>query len=143
MKSVVPMTVSRAATATLSPRYKWYLVAILWWISFFNYADRQALSAVLNLLQIEMGLSRAEMGWLGSSFAWTYGLCSPLAGYVVDRVRRKAAILCGLHVWSLICMATALCRNFPQLFVFRVWGDILHGGFNLGTELICVKHQLR
>jgi MFS family permease len=119
VKSVPPMTVQRAARTALSPRYKWYLVAILWWISFFNYADRQALSAILNLLETEIGLSKAELGWLGASFAWTYGLCSPLAGYIVDRVRRKTAILCGLYVWSLICTATALCRNFPQLFVFR------------------------
>jgi len=34
-------------------------------------------------------------------------------------VRRKTAILTGLHVWSIICMATALSRNFRHLFFFR------------------------
>src|SRR5712692_9116518 len=112
---------SCAKGMAVSSQYKWYLVAILWWISFFNYADRQALSAVSKLLESPtvMGLSRVEIGWLGSAFAWTYGLCSPLAGYVVDRVRRKTAILSGLYVWSLICMATAFAKNFSQLFVFR------------------------
>src|SRR6266851_2392993 len=105
----------------VSSQYKWYLVAILWWISFFNYADRQALSAVSKLLESPtvMGLSKGEIGLLGSAFAWTYGLCSPFAGYVVDRVRRKTAILSGLYVWSLICMATAACRGFGPLLVFR------------------------
>jgi MFS family permease len=105
----------------VSSRYKWYLVAILWWISFFNYADRQALSAVSKLLEdpAVMGLSRVQIGWLGSAFAWTYGPCSLVAGYVVDRMRRKTAILGGLYVWSLICIATALCRRFESLFVFR------------------------
>jgi len=23
--------------------YKWFVVAMLWWIAFFNYADRQAI----------------------------------------------------------------------------------------------------
>lgn len=103
------------------PRYKWYLVAILWWLSFFNYADRQALSAVARLLETDpqLNLDKVQIGLLGSSFAWAYGLSSPLAGYVVDRVRRKTAILSGLYVWSLICMATALCRGFWQLFIFR------------------------
>jgi MFS family permease len=93
----------------------------LWWISFFNYADRQALAAVSKLLEspTEMGLDKNQIGWLGASFAIVYGLCSPFAGYVVDRVRRKAAILSGLYVWSLICVATALCRDFWQLFIFR------------------------
>jgi len=27
-------------------RYKWFAVAMLWWIAFFNYADRQAIFSV-------------------------------------------------------------------------------------------------
>src|SRR5262249_14437751 len=38
---------------------------------------------------------------------------------VVDRVRRKTVILVGLHVWSLICAATALSWNFGALLFFR------------------------
>jgi MFS family permease len=34
-------------------------------------------------------------------------------------VRRKTAVLGGLYTWSLICMATALSRTFPQLLFFR------------------------
>ncbi len=109
----------QAAVWNPSPRYKWHVVAMLWWISFFNYADRQAIFSVFPLLEKEMGLSPVELGLLGSSFAWTYGLGAPLAGYVVDRVRRKTAILAGLHIWSLICALTALSRNFRQLLFFR------------------------
>jgi MFS family permease len=125
----------------LSPRYKWYLVAILWWISFFNYADRQALAAVSSLLETQMGLSKIKIGLLGSAFAWAYGLCSPLAGYVVDRVRRKSAILSGLYVWSLICMATALSRNFRELFVFRAaegLGEAIY--YPASTAMISAYH---
>ena len=38
---------------------------------------------------------------------------------VVDRVRRKTAILGGLYAWSAICLATVVSRNFRQLFAFR------------------------
>ncbi len=103
----------------MSPHYKWYVVGMLWWISFFNYADRQAIFSVFPLLEQEMGLDSVQLGLLGSSFAWVYGLSAPLAGLVVDRVRRKSAILLGLHAWSLICMATALSRNFAHLLFFR------------------------
>ena len=103
----------------MSSRYKWYVVGMLWWISFFNYADRQAIFSVFPLLEKQFGLDSVQLGLLGSSFAWTYGLTAPLAGLVVDRVRRKAAILTGLHVWSLICMATALSRKFWHLLLFR------------------------
>jgi len=102
-----------------NPRYRWYVVGMLWWISFFNYADRQAIFSVFPLLEKEMHLTPVELGLLGSAFAWVYGLCAPFAGNIVDRVRRTAAILWGLHVWSVICVATALSRNFRHLFFFR------------------------
>jgi MFS family permease len=108
-----------ASGLILDPRYKWYLVAMLWWISFFNYADRQAIFSVFPLLQEELGLDKAQQGLLGSSFAWVYGLSAPFAGAIVDRVRRKSAILGGLYVWSLICMATAWSRNLTHLLFFR------------------------
>jgi MFS family permease len=92
---------------------------MLWWISFFNYADRQAVFSVFPLLEKEMGLTPVQLGLLGSSFAWMYGLSAPFAGAIVDRVRRVTAILFGLHTWSVICMATALARSFNQLFFFR------------------------
>ena len=103
----------------MSPRYKWYAVGMLWWIAFFNYADRQAVFSVFPLLEKELRLSPVGLGLLASSFAWVYGLGAPLAGWIVDRVRRKSAILGGLHAWSVICMATALCRSFGSLLFFR------------------------
>lgn len=92
---------------------------MLWAIAFFNYADRQAVFSVFPLLEREMQLTPVQLGLLGSAFAWVYGLASPLAGMVVDRVRRKTAILGGLHIWSVICAATALSKNFRHLFLFR------------------------
>ncbi|HUQ90031.1 MAG TPA: MFS transporter, partial [Bryobacteraceae bacterium] len=81
----------------MNPRYKWHVVAMLWWIAFFNYADRQAIFSVFPLLQKEMNLSNTQLGLLASSFAWVYGLGALFAGTVVDRIRRKTAILGGLH----------------------------------------------
>jgi MFS family permease len=127
----------------LSQRYKWYLVAILWWISFFNYADRQALAAVGPLLQTDLQLSNEHLGWLGSSFGLAYGLCAPLAGYVVDRVRRKSAILGGLYIWSVICMATALCTRFWSLLAFRAaegLGEAFY--YPASTSLISAYHGM-
>jgi len=100
-------------------RYKWAVVGMLWGISFFNYADRQAVFAVFPLLEKELHLTSVQLGLLGSSFALTYGICALFAGALVDRVRRVSAILWGLYVWSLICVATAASRTFPQLLGFR------------------------
>jgi MFS family permease len=110
-----------AAKPTLqtTPNYKWWVVAMLWLISFFNYADRQAIFSVFPLLEREMNLTPVQLGLLGSAFAWVYGLGAPFAGMIVDRVRRKTAILGGLHTWSLICIATVTSSNFRHLFFWR------------------------
>lgn len=99
-------------------RYGWYVVGMLWLISFFNYADRQAIFSLFPLLQKEMHLTPVELGLLGSSFAWVYGLSAPFAGNIVDRIRRKTAILGGLLAWSTIAILTSLAHSFRQLFSF-------------------------
>ena len=123
------------------PSYKWRIVAMLWCISFFNYADRQAIFSVFPLLEREMDLTPVQLGLLGSGFAWVYGLASPLAGMIVDRARRKTVILGGLHAWSLICVATVLSRNFTHVFLFRAaegLGETFY--FPASTSLISDYH---
>ena len=50
------------------------MVAMLWWISFFNYADRQAIFSVFPLLEREMHLTPVQLGLLGSGFTAGGGL---------------------------------------------------------------------
>ena len=49
-----------------SSSYKWWVVFMLWFVCFFNYADRQALSGVAPKLKEEFGFSNDEMGLIGS-----------------------------------------------------------------------------
>ena len=99
--------------------YPWLVVAMLWAIACFNYADRQAVFSVFPLLEKEFHLSPLQLGLLGSSFAWAYGLSGPIAGMIVDRIERRTAVLVGLQLWSFLCAATAGAATFPQLLAFR------------------------
>ena len=92
---------------------------MLWCVVLLNYADRQALSGTLPLIRDELHLSPHQQGMLGAAFAWVYGLCSPFAGALVDRMRRSRAVIAGLHIWSVICAATAFAPNFPSLVALR------------------------
>ena len=104
---------------TRDPNYKWYVVGMLWCCGFFNYADRQAIFSVFPLLESQMHLDKLQLGMLGSSFALVYGICAPFAGNIVDRIRRKTAVLGGLFAWSVICMLTSLATSFNSLLFFR------------------------
>ena len=109
----------RLPAIAYSPNYKWYVVGMLWFTGFFNYADRQVIFSLFPLLQKEMSLTPIELGMLGSAFALVYGLCAPFAGNIVDRVRRKSAVLWSLFAWSMACMATGLARGLSHLVFFR------------------------
>ena len=99
--------------------YKWLVVALLWVVCFFNYADRQAIFSVFPLLKSEMNLSDVQLGIVGSSFMWVYAAAGPVAGLIGDRRRRKTLVIAGLIFWSLITLATALSTTYIHLVIFR------------------------
>ena len=140
MKPISAITEATGRSST----YAWLVVAMLWLICFFNYADRQAIFSVFPLLQKEMHLDSVQLGLLGSAFAWVYGLSGPIAGLVVDRVRRKWAILGGLQFWSIVCAASALSHGFGQLLFFRAaegLGEAVY--YPASTSLISDYHGPR
>ena len=92
---------------------------MLWFVCFFNYADRQAIFSVFELLKSEMSLSDVQLGIVGASFMWVYALIGPIAGLVGDRFNRKTLIISGLVFWSLITIATALSTKYSHLVLFR------------------------
>jgi len=110
---------TNAVRRALPGWYKWALVAMLWWICFFNYADRLAISSVLELIGAEFQFDKGQLGVITAMFMWVYALASPFAGSVGDRFRRKSVILWGLYVWSFITSATAWCRNLVQFVAVR------------------------
>jgi len=102
-----------------SGSYKWLVVAMLWFVCFFNYADRQAIFSVFELLKSEMQLTDVQLGIVGASFMWVYAAIGPAAGLIGDRINRKTLILGGLIFWSLITIATALSTRYSHLVLFR------------------------
>lgn len=92
---------------------------MLWFICFFNYADRQAIFSIFPLLEEEFGFNKAELGVIGLAFTWVYALTAPFAGQVGDRFPRKAVILGGLYAWSVISGFTALCSKVWHFVLVR------------------------
>ncbi len=99
--------------------YRWWVVFMLWWVCFFNYADRQAISAVLPVLEKEFGFNKQELGYISSAFMWVYAAAAPLAGYVGDRVRRKDLILGGCLFWSFVTITTGWCSKLWHFITVR------------------------
>ena len=108
-----------ARHASPAHTYKWWVVFMLWFVCFFNYADRQALSSVLPLLSRDFGFDAAQLGLIGSAFAWVYAAAAPGAGILADRFRRKRIIAGACVVWSGFTLATCICGGLSSFVAVR------------------------
>jgi MFS family permease len=107
------------SSAEVSPRYKWSVVGMLWFVCFFNYADRQAIYAVFPTLKQELGFNNVELALIGSAFMWVYAAGAPVAGFICDRFRRKDLILGGCLFWSLVTITTGWSSTVWQFVTVR------------------------
>src|SRR5215831_2449487 len=103
----------------LGSSYKWWVVFMLWFVCFLNYADRQAISAIFPKLEQEFGFSKTQLGLIGSAFMWVYAAGAPLAGVIGDRTRRKDLILGGCMFWSFVTILTSKCASLWQFIFVR------------------------
>ncbi len=63
--------------------------------------------------------SAANFGRLMAIFLWIYGLMSPVAGMIADKVNRKWLIVGSLFVWSGVTFTMGYATNFSQLYWLR------------------------
>jgi ACS family D-galactonate transporter-like MFS transporter len=101
--------------------YPWLVVALLWTVALLNYLDRQMLSTMKTAIMGDIReLERAEnFGRLMAVFLWIYGLMSPFAGLIADRLNRKWLIVGSLFVWSGVTLLMGYAATFRQLYILR------------------------
>jgi len=99
--------------------YKWAVVGMLWFVCFFNYADRQSIFSVFPKLKGEFGFDPVQLGLIGSAFMWIYAGGAPFAGYIADHFPRKHLILGGCLLWSLVTVTTGWCARLWQFVTVR------------------------
>lgn len=101
--------------------YPWVVVGLLWVVALLNYMDRQMLSTMRDAMQADIvELEKAvNFGRLMAIFLWIYGLMSPMAGAIADRINRKWLIIVSLFVWSGVTLMMGYAENFNQLYWLR------------------------
>lgn len=101
--------------------YPWLVVALLWVVALLNYMDRQMLSTMQDAMKLDIvELQKAEaFGALMAVFLWIYGIVSPFAGVVADRVSRKKLVVGSLFVWSAVTYLMGYATDFTQLYWLR------------------------
>ena len=105
-----------------SKYYPWVVVGLLWVVALLNYMDRQMLSTMKEAMSHSIPeLEKAEtFGNLMAAFMWIYGLMSPFAGAIADRMNRKWLIVASLFVWSSVTLLMGFTHDFSTLYILRM-----------------------
>ena len=113
-------------THKLKKYYPWLVVALLWVVALLNYMDRQMLSTMQQAMKVDIvELNRAEaFGALMAVFLWIYGIVSPFAGIIADRLSRKWLVVGSLFVWSVVTFLMGYANSFNQLYWLRAFMGI-------------------
>lgn len=102
------MNQSVAALASVKSKIRglrWYICALLFFVTFLNYVDRVSLGAMAPLLKRSIGWDDAEFGWINFAFQLSYAMMFPFAGRLLDRYGVRNGLAIGVVVWSLAAMS--------------------------------------
>jgi MFS family permease len=104
----------------LRSRRRIFIYLLLFALIFINYIDRITMSVAGKSIAEELKLSPVQLGYLFSSFLWSYLICLIPGGILTDRwgARKMAAV--ALAVWSVAQMLTGLVSQFGLMVVTRL-----------------------
>ncbi|KAA8500071.1 Protein spinster-like 1 [Porphyridium purpureum] len=123
-------------------------VFVLFSINLLNYIDRWTVAGVLSDMQLPekhggFGIGDAEGGLLTSVFILTYLICSPIFGYLGDRMDRNKLIFVGVTAWSSAVFLGSFASSFRTFLVCRALVGIGEASYaNVAPTLIADMYSI-
>jgi ACS family hexuronate transporter-like MFS transporter len=77
---------------------KWRLCSLLFLATVLNYLDRQTISVLAPVMQKEMRLDNAALGWIFSVFYYAYTCCQFVVGLGANRTGRRLRVAAGVSI---------------------------------------------
>ncbi|MDP3784283.1 MAG: MFS transporter [Sphingopyxis sp.] len=101
--------------------YSWYVLSVLVVVYILNFIDRQILSILAVDIKADLGLTDADMGFLGgAAFAVFYALFGIPLGRLADNWSRVKLLSIGLALWSTMTALSGFARDQMTLTFARM-----------------------
>lgn len=116
------MSLAQSAPAVIEsrlPARAWLVVALLCVVGGLNYLDRVMITTMRGSIVDAIPMTDTQFGLLTAVFLWTYGILSPMAGFLADRFSRSRVIVGSLFIWSAVTLLTAYSTTFGELLATR------------------------
>lgn len=139
------LTDTRQAMAQTHPLlqrgYRFRLLAILLAANTLNFVDRAVLSAIVEPMRVELGMSDSQIGLLqGLAFAVTYAVMGIPIGRLAERHNRLRIVAVCVIFFSVATGLCGLATSFFQLFVLRILVGAGEGGFMAPASSVVADH---
>lgn len=109
-------------------RYRWTIVALLFFATTINYLDRQVIGLLKDDLSKEFNWSETDYSNIVMAFSAAYAAGLLLFGRIIDRLGTKLGYTISVVVWSLAAMAHALARSTMGFAIARTSLGLGEGG---------------
>jgi len=127
--------------ALLAPRYRARLLIILLLVCTLNFVDRAVLSAVVEPIKQELGLTDFQVGLLqGLSFALLYSILGVPIGRLAERYSRLVIIAASVAFFSIMTLLCGFASSFLVLFLLRAGVGVGEAGFMSPTSSLVADH---
>lgn len=83
------------------------------------YVDRANLAVASAHIQEEFGISKTQMGYIFSAFAWTYTACQIPGGWFLDRVGSRITYFIAILGWSVATLLQGFAGGLASLIGLR------------------------
>jgi MFS family permease len=108
-----------SATRRTIKNLRWWILAWALAAGILNYMDRSAISIAAPALMDELGLTRTDIGLLGTVFSWTYAFAQLPAGWLVDKLGARRMYFLAIAGWSIATGLMAVGSAMWQFVTFR------------------------
>jgi len=106
---------------SISNAYKYYVVAIIWFVLLLRFVDLQILAVLLESIKVEFDFTDTQLGLLGGiAFSLFYGILGIPIAWLADRSNRRNIISVAIGIWSFMTALCGMATGFLTLFLARI-----------------------
>jgi MFS family permease len=139
-----PIVVSKISPVEYLPPLPggWTVVALLWVVALLNYLDRNMVMTMHDSIVNQFKIDDKQFGLVTTVFLVSYGVFSPIGGFLADRYSKRVVIVFSLFVWSAVTWWTGHVNSFAELLVARAFMGISEACYiPAGLALIADYHR--
>lgn len=100
-------------------KVRYWVIVFAVTLAIITYIDRVALSQASGLIQKDLGLDKAQMGWVFFGFILCYALFEIPSGVMGDQMGPRRVLMRIVVWWSFFIAATGRAWNFVSLLVIQ------------------------